>query len=388
MVKKKDQSRDAELLREITAAEEGRALALSGDATFTEWVQAFRKDIVEKGFLMPLYAWDGRNSRSMARILKLGGFVQPEEMMGQIFTDDAKDRVVNELMWFQEYLMCGPEAVWRRASPMPEEARVDVLPAVRGWESIVEVTEKLGMFGEMGGGVFSCPEELDSGYLAGPVERVEHAEGGGGYLEAHNLPAEPRWMMLSKDYRDIGIHPPETEARPVWFHIAEHAFFNRAIKRLPVCCAVYTDAGKVGWIRLLCEGMSPEAGELVVTHLSSLPPVVSRLTEEAASNKEWRNAAWWLWHNVGHPGDNKPLGYGAIADLGGYSRSTVQGAIKTFDARLSSGLEGHLLGRLLVVGERIGLGRGMVHQQLVERGLLHPRKPIDGFDTLDGLSQA
>jgi len=95
---------------------------------------------------------------------------------------------------------------------------------------------------------------------------------------------------------------------------------------------------------------------------------------------------WWLYHNVGHPEDNRTLSYREIADIEAIPRSSIQTTIAQFNHKLREKLDGKLLGRMLLTANSLGLGNNLTYNTLANLGFVPKRdREIDGFDELNKL---
>ncbi len=359
----KMRNRDVGPLQEIAHAEESRADALMRSQVFTEWVNDFRRAIIVEGFLAPLYSSRGSDHR--LRVKRFGNFVAPDDALGRLFTNRTQDRVVNEQMWFWDYLQDG----------------MGYGPPPQVWSKIAKVIKILGLAGKPGGGLFVGSAELDRADLLRPVKPQRQTDGEDGYMAPYYLPEEPLWLVLFRQYRGVDLSDLGLEIRPPWFHIANYAFFNKPLSRLPIFWALVGSKGQLDSIEFLPGKLSAAAKELVGTRLLALPRQAEELVALLKDDKERRNMTWWLWRNVGHLDHRSPLSWGEISKLDYYSTGAVRGAISGFDTKLRRGIDGQLLRQLLETGERVGLGREMVFNYLVRERLLPPKTRMpDDFD--------
>ncbi|MFC1918287.1 hypothetical protein ACFLXH_06535 [Chloroflexota bacterium] len=101
------------LITEIRSTEKVRAQKLAQTPLLTDWVKKFRKKYISDGFLIPLYAWDGRHFRPRKRISEFGDFILPYETVGKVFHEEThKDWIHQESMWFWEYLVSGQQIIF------------------------------------------------------------------------------------------------------------------------------------------------------------------------------------------------------------------------------------------------------------------------------------
>ncbi len=82
-----------EAISEIIKAEQKRAKELTENPIFRDWVRLFRESYIVKGFLTPLYARDGKHSRSRRRVSELGKYILSWDMYGKEFQEGPQGRV-------------------------------------------------------------------------------------------------------------------------------------------------------------------------------------------------------------------------------------------------------------------------------------------------------
>ena len=77
-----EDSKAAETIKEIDVAEQKRAKKLAPNPLLLEWVKDFWHKYIVTGFLMPLYSWNNRYSRTRERIKHFSDSILPYDMMG------------------------------------------------------------------------------------------------------------------------------------------------------------------------------------------------------------------------------------------------------------------------------------------------------------------
>ena len=378
---KNTSEKQARIIREITRAERSRARKLAGDSELTKWVGDLRQKYIVNGFLVPLYARDGLYSILSRRLTKFGSYILPWEDNGKIFAERSPGWIRNEEMWFWLYLTEGQEII---SSPIsiPDALKIAGIPAHPIWQDIIKGLKTFHLSGEDGGGIVLSPDWIDESYLASNKQVIEWGEGESGYLEPYKLPDIPNWINLYHIYE--GLTGQSIEICPAWFHLTKYIFFNGPIMRLPVFFSSFTGKGNFERISFLGSSLSDESRKYVGKLLLDMP---LRLNQQfSAFQKESREIIWWLWHNVGHKNQKRKLSYSDIADIAGTSRSSVQTAIKQFYRKLQNKLDQRLLGRLLRISHRYGLGYNLTYKALVQKGVVPAReRDIDGFDDIDKL---
>lgn len=381
-------STSTEVVSEIIEAEKRRAEKMALTPLLSEWVTAFRHKYIANGFLTPFYVWDGRYSRPRQRIEHFGDFILPYEMAGTVFHQGAAHGWIHqESMWFWEYLVSGQEIIFSRPlSALPDAIMIDGAPADTVWRELVQITTRLGFFGEDGGGILLSPRDLDVDHQTKMSDNKGWLEGEDGYLEPYPRPGQPRWIELFQHYEQLEYSKINLEIRPAWFHLANFAFFNAPIGRLSVFCGTFNTQRQIEGVRFLDDNTSDQARAFIGKELLGMPIVLREQLSGDALKRERQEMIWWLWHNVGHKEQKKTLSYGEIADIAGTKRSSVQTTVERFNKRLRKQLDSKLLGRLLLTGGRLGLGYNLIHNTLVKQGLAPAReREIDGFDKLDKL---
>lgn len=374
-----------EVVRELIEAEARRARKLTRSAAFARWVAVFRRRYIVNGFLAPLYARDGRYSRPGLRVSTFGDYILPSEAQGKMCHDVSPGWVRNEEAWFWSYLADGQEVMSSRI-PIPDVLKIDGVPADSVWPEIMAITQSLGLYQEHGGGFILLPEWVDEGWLADTERAVEQQEGEDGYLESYKPLKTPNWITLFHNYKGYRLSADDIEVRPAWFHLANYAFFNTPIPRLPVFYGLLAGEGRLDTLHFLDGGLSARAREYIGKAVLDMPARLKRRADIDASVRESREMSWWLWRKVGHRDVKRVLTYGEIADIAGASRSTIQTAVARFNRQLKDNMDRHLLGRLLRTAARIGLGHNLAYQALREQGLVPAReRGIDSFDDLDNL---
>jgi hypothetical protein len=371
------------IIYEITSAEHKRARKLADDSEFIRWVGDLRQKYIVKGFLMPLYARDGLYSRSTKRVDKLGNYILRCEESGEKIAETSKGWIHNEEMWFWWYLTEGQEIVSSTIS-IPDALKVEGSPANSIWQDIIEGSRIFHLFGEDGGGIAQSTDWIDKGYLASNKQLIEWDESESGYLKPFPLPGMPNWINLYHTYERLAGQ--SIEIRPAWFHLAKHIFFNGSLEGLPIFFTSFTGKGNIERITFLDSNLSDEARNYVGKLLLDMPLQLKQQANSSYLKKERREMVWWLWHNVGHKDQKRKLSYNDIAEIAGTSRSSVQTAIKRFDDKLKNNLDQYLLGQLLQISQRLGLGYNLTYRALVQKGVVPDReRDIDGFDDLDKL---
>jgi len=386
---KSNQKNKAELIHQINETEKKRALKITDSAYFREWLKAFRKKHIVGGFLYPLYTRDNEYSRGICRVEEFGDFVLPEEMYGTRFYEGPQSWIRNEYTIFWLYLTDVLEIIYLREPHLiPDESKLDKIPAESIWEEISVIATELGLFGEQGGGIYLSDQEIDKDYLAEYDKSKGRHEGEDGYMESYERPGQPRWMRLFENYKTWGGGNLDIELRPAWFHIVNYALFNATDFRLPVFYASFQPDFKLNTLQFLeNDRLSHEGIDLVSQTILSIPTTLRKLTENKAFKREQRNMVWWLWHNIGYENIKGTLSLGRIAQKEtAWSKSSVQRAINSFDKTLREKMDRQLLGRLLTTAISLGLGYNLVYRYLTDKKLVPDRdREIDGFDQIDEL---
>jgi len=373
-------------IAEIRLAEERRAQKARKDDSLAQWVKQLRKNYIADGFLMPFYAWNGGYSRPRQRTKEFGDFILPYDIVGKVFHTGAPGGwILQEAMWFWEYLIHGQEAIF--AQPMSSFAdplRIKGMPAKQVWGILADSARQMGLFGETGGGMIMSPDDLDKKQLAGMTPKKGKYEGENGYMEPYEI-SEPRWVTLFHQYEGLENAKLEFETRPAWFHLANYAFFNVRITRLPVFFCVFEE-GNINRIRFLDNSLSDRARDFIGKVLLGMPIELKSQLDTETLRRERDEMTWWLWHNVGHQALKRTLSYNEIADIALKSRSSIQTSVARFGRKLKEKLDGKLLERLLRASSNLGLGYNMTYNILVRQGLAPAREgEIDSFDELDKL---
>ena len=379
----------AEIIREINEIEKKRALNIIVNAKFRQWLEAFREKHIARRFLYPLYTRDGEYSRGKQRIEQFGDFILSEEKYGTKFYEGPLGWIHNEYTVFWLYLTDVLEVIYLREQHLiPEESKLEKIPAESIWEEISGITKELGLFGERGGGIYISDQEVNANYLAESVKSNVQNKGADGDVKSHKNPGKPRWMTLFEDYETWGSANLDIELRPAWFHITNYALFNTPDLRLPVFYASFKSDIKLTTLQFLEEDrISHEGLNLISQTVLSIPTKLRELTETKALKREYRNMVWWLWHNIGYNDTKGPISLGEITmkeKVG--SKSSVQRAINSFDKTLREKMDRQLLGRLLTTAISLGLGYGSVYRYLTEKKLVpHRNREIDDFAQFDEL---
>jgi len=374
-------------IAEIRFAEERRARKARKDNSLEQLVKQLRQKYIADGFLMPFYVWDGRYSRPRQRISEFGDFILPYDMAGKVFHTGAPGGWIRqEATWFWEYLIYGQEAVYSRPmSSFPDILRIEGMPAEPVWNKLVNLTRQGGLFGENGGGIVISPDDLDERQLARMVPKKGDIEGENGYMEPYRIAGEPYWITLFHRYEEPEYARSEIETRPAWFHIANYAFFNAPITKLPVFLCVYEE-GKIDRIRFLDDELTDWARDFIGKELLGIPIELKNPLDIDTIRRERNEMTWWLWHNVGNREHRRTLSYGVLAHIARTPRSSIQTSVERFGRKLKEKLDGKLLERLLRASSGLGLGYNMTYNALVRQGLAPAReREIDSFDELDKL---
>jgi hypothetical protein len=384
-LERRDRGGEAALLGEIKDAEERRASALEANPELEAWTKRVRQKFVVNGFLMPFYSWDGRRSRSLKRIQELGNYILPDEFVGHVFYKEAEHSwVLQESMWFWEYLSYGQEAILRGGpSSLPQECKIEGIPAHAIWKDLTELCSNLHCHGEEGGGLILVPNMANTEWLTGTREGGSHVEGDDGYLEPYSVPRTLRWIELFQLFDELEALQLPLEVCPPWFHIARLTFFNVPIRRLPVFYSAFTSESKVSKIVYLDDGLSDPTRELISRSLFAVATDLRRTLYD----KEWQRKTLmtkcWLWRYVGSREHKRVLSYGEIANLTRKPRSSIQAMVERFHQKLEEGLDARLLGVILRTSEELGLGANLTYGVLFKLGFVPERKRgIDSFDDL------
>ena len=259
-------SRADKLATEIRLAEQERARKLAQDPLLTDWVKTFRQKYIADGFLMPFYAGDGAYSRPKKRIEKYGNFILSYEMVGEVFHQEKdRDWIHQESMWFWEYLISGQQVIFsKELSELPEYIRLDDVPAHAVWQELVRITTQMGCFGENGGGILQLQQDINAEQLDHIGKQDLWRDGEDGYLESYPGLSKPPWIDRFHNYEKIEDSEWGIEIRPAWFHIANHAFFNTPIQRLPVFVGTFNTRGKVSGVKFLDDCLSDTVREFII----------------------------------------------------------------------------------------------------------------------------
>jgi hypothetical protein len=376
--------RISKYLLEINEAERRRAATVMRNPVFTDWVRTFRQKFIVNGFLKPVYSVDGRFSIADLRIKQFGNYILPWERQGEVFHDRPKAWIRAEDTWFWWYLTDGQEIIPSRVG-LPEKYKIEGIPANLVWQEIASISKQLNLLGEGGGGILTAPHDLEDTYLAqdNPETRWEQDEEG--YLEPHKLPSTPRWITIFHNY-DRQSLKLSFEARPPWYFVVKHAFYDMPIDKLPVYCAVLNVNGHIDRISFLTSELSNEAREYVGNEMLKLPGDIKKGTETFSLREEQRDMVFWLWHFVGHSRDKKTLSYDQLETLTRLPKSSIQSSILRINKKLATKLDGILLGRVLRIAHTLGLGPNQTYRVLASKGLVMPReREIDGFDDINKL---
>ena len=370
---------------EIIGIEQKRAKKLLESPAFGKWVIDFRQKYIASGFLMPFYAGDGRYSRPRRRVSEFGNYILPWQMQGKIFHEVSPGWIRNEETWFWFYLTDGQEIISSNIS-IPDVLKIDGVPADLIWQEIVAVAKELHLYGESGGGVFLPPQYMDENYLASTEQIAGWYEGEDGYLESYKPPKTQHWITLFHTYESYHLSAQDIEIRPAWFHLANHAFFNAPVQKLPVFYGTFTEEGRLERVHFLEDNLSDRARDFIGKALLSMPIKLKQLVNIDALRREDQEMTWWLWRNVGHDDHKRTLSWGEIQAITGSPRSSIQAAVERCTRQLREKLDGQLLGRLLRTASSLGLGHNMTYGILVKQGLAPAReREIDSFDELDRL---
>ena len=382
-----DQDSVATLLGEVSKAEERRASTIVRNPELLAWTRRMRHEYIAKGFLMPLYSWDGRYGRSKARVSMFGDHILADEFIGQIFYKEAGHGwVLQESMWFWEYLTNGQETVLLRDSSLPEEYKLEGIPARLLWQELTALCRNLHCGGEEGGGLILTPDEAAAEWLSGTKEQRGYTEGDDGYLEPYVVPAIVRWIELFQQLDKMEALKLPLEVRPPWFHIARYTFFNVPIRRLPVFHGALTSGAKVNRFSFLDDSLSNDARELVANFLLAIPPALQSMLNDEDKRRETLMIRCWLWHHVGTKERKNGLTYGEIASLVQRPRSSIQAMVERFHRKLKGKLDAKLLGDVLHTSRGLGIGANLTYGKLFKLGFVPKRKrEIDSFDDLDKL---
>lgn len=374
-------------IAEIRLAEKRRAQKAEKDDSLAQWVKQLRKKYIVDGFLMPFYAWNGGYSKPRQRINEFGDFILPYDMVGKVFHTGAPGGwILQEATWFWEYLICGQEAIFMQPmSSFPDILRIKGMPAKQVWGMLADSARQMGLFGETGGGMIISVDDLDEKRLARMTPKKGKYEGENGHMEPYKVVEEPRWITLFHRYEGLEYAKLEIETRPAWFHLANYAFFNTPVTRLPVFLCVLEE-GTIDRIRFLDDGLSDRTRNFIGKVLLGMPIELKSQLDTETLRRERDEMTWWLWHNVGHQAHKRTLSYGEIADIARTSRSSIQTSVARFGRKLKEKLDSKLLERLLRVSSSLGLGYNMTYRALVRQGLAPAReREIDSFDELDKL---
>jgi hypothetical protein len=371
---------------DIIEVEKKRAQRFMADALFGKRVNEIRQKYIVDGFLMPLYAHDGRYARFRRRVNQFGNYIVPEEKQGTAFFEGGQGRLINELMWFWIYLREGQEVI----SPdieLVKQYRINGIPSNLVWPEIVALLKELHLYGEAGGGMVIPANDIDSDNLSRSAKLAGSQEDEDGYLEDYrssDAPNTPGWMMLFDAYDSHRRSRNDFEVRPAWFHLVKYIFFNTPM-RLPVFTVLITTEGKLKELKFLEEDLTDQARNFIGKELLNMPIRFKKMIE-GAHRRGRDEMIWWLWHNVGHPEKRTTLTYRTIADIAGTSRSSIQTAVERFDKIIKTKMEAQLLGRLLRIAGSLGIGANQTYHALFKKRLVPARKrDIDGFDDLDKL---
>jgi hypothetical protein len=374
-------------IAEIRLTEERRAQTAREDVRLEQWVKQLRQKYIVNGFLMPFYAWDEKYSRPRKRIKEFGDFILHCDTAGKVFdAGTPRGWIGQEDMWFWDYLIGGQEAIFNRPrSTLLESCRVTGIPADHVWNMLVNFAGQMGLFGEKGGGLLISPDLLEENKLTRVVPKNGVDEGDNGYLEPYQIAGEHYWITLFHRYEEPEYIESAVEIRPAWFHLANYAFFNVPISRLPVFLGVFAQEN-IDRIRYLDQTLSIQARKYIGNALHDIPIELKNQSDDETLKREKNEMTWWLWRNVGHLQYRRTLSYGRIAGIAHAPRSSIQTSVERFDQKLKDKLDGKMLEKLLRASNNLGLGLNMTYNTLVSQGLAPAReREIDGFDELDKL---
>lgn len=371
-----------EIVTEIIRAEQKRAQKLIDDYEFKRWLTSFRQKYLINGFLLHLYGHDRDYSQSSYRVRKLGTHVLSEEAQDKIIDGDSQSWLRREETWFWAYLDYGQE-ILESVGPIPAQYKMYSNPAILIWQEITAILKKFQLFGENNGGIIFSPNWIDEKYLTSSSQITSWDEGDDSYLESCQLPGKPNWIKVFDIYQSYQLSPSDIEIRSAWFHLANHAFFNKPLAKLPIFYALFNEKGNVEQLRFLDKTLSDRARDYIGQSLLELPVKLKQQIMTDIRNREKREMVWWLWHNVGHRDKKKKLSYRRIGSIVDSPPSTVQAAVERFNLRLKNKMDANLLGRLLETASNVGLGNNLTYKVLEQQGLVPAReREIDGFDNI------
>jgi hypothetical protein len=354
------------IIAQIAEAEKRRAKRVMNDPAFQNRVAQIRQKYIVDGFLIPVYWSGGRLSHSKLRVSRYGNYILSSEMQGTEFLEGRPSWIRNEYTWFWIYLKEGQEVVSSNIL-LPEQYKIDGIPANLVWPEIIGLLKDLHIYGEEGGGAITLANDFDTNTLS-----------------SNHTPNVSGWMMLFDDYDTYRRSKMDFEIRPAWFHLAKYIFFNTPMQ-LPVFVAQLNAANKLEELKFLEKDISDEARSLIGKNLLSMPIRLRKMVA-FVNRRETDEIVWWLWHNIGYPKKKYTLSYKVIAEIAGTSKSSVQTAVERFDKKIKGAMEPHLLGQLLRIAGNLGLGTNKTYNALAKKGLVPARKRgIDGFDDLDKL---
>jgi hypothetical protein len=374
-----------DIIDEIRIAEELRAKKIKQDKRLGRLVKKLRQEYIADGFLMPLYERNGGYALSLQRIYERGNYILSDETLGEEFhRGNQKDWIHQEAIWFWMYLINGQEYVFKESiEKLPEPFKIPGMPAEPVWHELTDIVRQMRLYGEGGGGLIFSANDMDENHLARIVTRRSNEEDEDGYLSSFTVECQPAWITLFHQYKEFEHDSLGMEIRPAWFHLANYAFFNAELSRLPVFLCVFKK-GKFGGIIFLEECLSDQARKIISEKLTNIPINVKSQSDLKSIQSERKEMTYWLWHHIGRMQTNQKLSYGQIALITKLPRSTIQSAVSKFDRKLREKLDNKLLERILRTGRDLGLGYNLIYQALVKQNLVPPRE-IDGFDSLGTL---
>jgi hypothetical protein len=368
-------------LEEIKTLEKTRAKELFNKLGAIKVIQDFREQFIVRGFLMPLYSKD--SSSFTARIGSFGKYILPDTYYGQQLSQKDNSQIRNEDVVFWRYLIEGQEMLGVDENSA-SFIKIEGQPAIPVWRVINDITMKLNLFGEMGGGVFLYPDQLDVEKMMTIVGNVDQQEDEDGWLENYPVRGNPKWVSLFWKYQRL-LGGNEFEIRPAWFHILNYALYDIPIQRIPVFSALFTSEAKIDTIKFLDERLSQQARSILSEALNRTTLRFHERVGGESEKKRQNDMISWLWHNVGHPDVKETLSYAQIGALQDIPTRTIQSRVHRIDDKLGK-LDYRLIWELLGIGREIGLSPDMVYQAMVHKGYA-PEGSIDGFSSIEEMEK-
>jgi len=365
-------------IEEIQILEQTRATELMNELRNRNWVNDFRETYIVRGFLMPVYSPDSLSFHT--RIGSFGKHILADAYYGQalVLKDETVIRNENAIFW--KYMIWGQEVFDfdEKLEPFEKIIRIEGVPSESIWRETNEITTKLGLSGEKGGGVFTNSDQLNFEKMMKVVGDVDQLENDVGGLEEYSIPGVPMWVRTFWEVQNLSSDD-DLEVRPAWFHILNYAIYDKPIQRIPVVSFLYSASGKIENIHFTDDRLTQQARSVITEDISKEVLHLHTLAGRESGKKRRRDMVYWLWYNVGHPDTKETLSYGQIAQKENTHVRTIQSGIRRMDDKLKK-LDHRLIWELMGVGNSIRLGSNFIYQVLVKKGFA-PEGEIDSFSS-------